>query len=144
VGLVLDTSALVALERLTDGFETALGALGAESAVIPAIVYAELLVGVRLADGAARAAARKARVDALISRFPVVDFTREIAERWADLFATLSRAGTMIPSNDLAIAATALALDFGVLVGPKDERHYRQVPNLRCERFPARQPPRRR
>lgn len=138
MGLVLDTSALVALERLTEGFETALGALGGESAVVPAIVYAELLVGVRLADGADRAASRQARVDALVSRFPVVDFTREIAERWADLFATLSRAGTMIPSNDLAVAATALQLDFGVLVGPKDERHYRRVPDLRCERFPVR------
>lgn len=137
MGLVLDTSALVALERLTDDVETALGTLAGESAVIPAIVYAELLVGVRLADGATRAAARQARVDALVSRFPVVDFTREIAERWAELFATLSRAGTMIPSNDLAIAATALQLDFGVLVGPQDERHYRRVPGLRCERFPA-------
>lgn len=138
MGLVIDTSALIALERLTDGFEAALGSLGAEPAVIPAIVYAELLVGVRLADIPARSATRQARVDALVSRFPIVDFTREIAERRADLFATLSRAGTMIPSNDLAVAATALQLDFAVLVGPKDERHYRRIPDLRCERLPAR------
>jgi predicted nucleic acid-binding protein len=70
-----------------------------------------------------------------------VDFTRETAARWADLFATLSRAGTMIPSNDLAVAATALQLGFAVLVGPKDERHFRRVPGLRCERFPS--PPKR-
>jgi predicted nucleic acid-binding protein len=50
----------------------------------------------------------------------------------------------MIPSNDLAVAATALHLDFGVLVGPKDERHFRRVPQLRCERLAvatARRPP---
>lgn len=134
MGVVIDTSALVAIERAGEGWEAGLGGLGAEPAVIPAVVYAELLVGVRLADRPDRAANRQARVEALVARFPIVDFTREIAARWADLFATLSRAGTMIPSNDLAVAATALQLDFALLVGPKDERHYRRVPGLRCER----------
>jgi predicted nucleic acid-binding protein len=43
----------------------------------------------------------------------------------------LSRAGRLIPSNDLAVAATALDLGFGVLVGPTDEAHFRAVPGLR-------------
>ena len=63
----------------------------------------------------------------------MVEFGREIAELWAQLFATLSRAGKMIPANDLAVAATALHLDFGVLIGPRDESHFRAVPKLRCE-----------
>ena len=49
----------------------------------------------------------------------------------AELFATLRRDGSLIPSNDLSVAATALHLGFGVLVGPAGERHYRQVPGLR-------------
>ena len=137
MGVVIDTSALVAIERAAEDWEAALGTLGSEPAVIPAVVYAELLVGVRLADHPDRAANRQARVEALVARFPVVDFTRETVARWADLFATLSRAGTMIPSNDLAVAATALQLGFTVLVGPKDERHYRRVPGLRCQRLPS-------
>ena len=36
----------------------------------------------------------------------------------------------MIPGNDLMVAATALQLGFGVLVGPQDERHFRAVPKL--------------
>ena len=28
-------------------------------------------------------------------------------------------------------------LGFTVLVGPKDERHYRRVPGLRCQRLPS-------
>jgi hypothetical protein len=36
----------------------------------------------------------------------------------------------MIPANDLAVAATAVHLEFGVLVGPKDEEHYRRIPAL--------------
>lgn len=39
----------------------------------------------------------------------------------------------MIPANDRVVAATALDLDFGVLVGPDDERHFGRVPSLRCE-----------
>ncbi|MBM4265602.1 MAG: type II toxin-antitoxin system VapC family toxin [Deltaproteobacteria bacterium] len=136
LGVVLDTSALVALERASEGWEETLGNLATEPAVLPAVVYAELLVGVRLADSRTRAADRQARIDALVARFPIVDFTREIAERWAELFAVMSRAGGLIPANDLAVAATALHLDFTVLVGPKDERHYRRVPGIRCARLP--------
>ena len=101
------------MERAREGWDEALGKLGAEAAVVPAVVYAELLVGVRLAEDARRAAARRARVEALITRLPLVDFSRDTAERWADLFATLSRTGAMIPANDLAVAATALQLGFG-------------------------------
>ena len=101
--------------------------------VLPAIVYAELLVGVLLADTPSRAEARRAKLSALIARVPVVRFGPEIAERWADLFAILSRQGRLIPANDLAVAATASHLGFGVLVGPQDEAHFRKVPGLRVE-----------
>ncbi|MEW6273174.1 MAG: PIN domain-containing protein [Thermodesulfobacteriota bacterium] len=133
MGLTIDTSALIAVERAGPDWEAALGTIGDEAAVIPAIVYAELLVGVHLADSRARARRRRERIENLASRFPVVEFDRETAATWADLFATLNRSGVTIPSNDLAVAATALRLGFGVLVGPKDERHFRRVPNLRCE-----------
>jgi predicted nucleic acid-binding protein len=135
VGLVIDTSALVALERASDSWEAALSAIGDEPAALPAIVCAELLVGVHLARGAARAASRRAKIHALLARIPVVDFGVSIAERWAELFTTLSRRGRLIPANDLAVAATALHLGFGVVVGPQDEAHFRSVPGLRVERL---------
>ena len=100
VGLVIDTSALVALERAGKDPEATLGDLGDELPVIPAIVYAELLVGVQLADSPARAARRLARVDALIARCPLIEFDGAIANRWAQTFAALSRQGRMIPAND--------------------------------------------
>jgi predicted nucleic acid-binding protein len=53
------------------------------------------------------------------------------AERWADLYTRLSRRGQLIPANDLVVAATALELEYGVLVGPADEAHFRRVPSLR-------------
>jgi len=133
VGFVIDTSALVAAERSGTSWEGALAAIGDEAAAVPAIVYAELLVGVELADDPRRAAGRRARIEALVSRVPLVEFGAGPAGHWAGLFATLSRAGRLIPANDLMVAATARFLDFGVLVGPRDEAHFRAVPGLRVE-----------
>lgn len=73
MGVVVDTSALVAAERHAE--QTALshpaiwdrivGRLAKEAAVLPAAVYAELLVGAELADSEGRAAARRAKIGAL-------------------------------------------------------------------------------
>ena len=134
MGVVIDTSALVAAERAGTDWEHLLGPhLADEEAVLPTVVLAELLAGVYLADTPARAASRRAKVDALAARVPLVELGRAAAERWAELFALLSRAGTLMPANDLTVAATAIDLDFGVVVGPRDEAHFRRVPNLRVQ-----------
>jgi predicted nucleic acid-binding protein len=128
---VIDTSALAAIERAAASRDDALASLRDEPAALPAIVCAELLIGVHLAQGAARAEGRHAKIRALLSTLPVVDFTLGVAEHWAELFAALSRRGQLIPANDLT--ATARHLEFGVVVGPRDESHFRAVPRLRVE-----------
>lgn len=135
MGVVIDTSALIALERAGAGFDVGSLDLSDEPAVIPAIVYAELRVGVHLAEDAARAALRQGKIETLISRIPIVEFDRSLADRWAELFATLMRSGTQIPANDLQVAATALHLDFTVLLGPKGDAHFAKVPGLRLARI---------
>lgn len=133
MGLVIDTSALIAAERHPAARHSLSSSLGAETVALPAIVYAELLAGVQLADSERRAAARRAKIEALTARVPVVEFGMAVAARWAELFAALHRDGALIPSNDLAVAASALHLGFGVLVGPAGEAHFRRVPGLRVE-----------
>lgn len=128
MGLVVDTSALVSLERASADWAAA---LPEEPAAIAAIVYAELLVGVKMAESRKRAASRRAKIDALVTTLPIIDFGAAEAERWVNLYTHLSRAGQLIPANDLVVAATALELGYGVLVGPADEAHFRRVPNLR-------------
>lgn len=130
MGLVIDTGAFVALERGTADP----GLLDPEETVaLPAIVLAELLVGVRMADTPERATARRSKIDALTSRVTVIDFDQDIAARWAGLLTFLRSQGGAIPSNDLAVAATALHLGYGALVGPAGEDHFRRVPDLRVE-----------
>lgn len=133
MGLVIDTSAAVAVERAGEDWARLVDALAGEPVALPAIVYAELLVGAALAGTPKQAKRRRGAVMALAGAVDVVDFGPAIAERWAALFADLTRAGRMIPSNDMAVAATALHLDYGVLAGPTDEGHFRSVPGLRVE-----------
>lgn len=133
MGLVIDTSFVVDLERAGASWETIQRTLSDERVVLPSIVCAELLSGVHLADTPKRATDRRAKIDALMARVPVVPFGVDTAEKWAELFAALQRTGAPIPANDLAVAATALELDFGVLVGKRDEAHFRRVPLLRVE-----------
>jgi predicted nucleic acid-binding protein len=100
-------------------------------APIPAL--APTVVGRRLADTPGRAAQRRARLEALRQHLNPIPFDDAIAEHYADIFAELSLAGTLIPSNDMMVAPTARSLDLPVLVGPRDEAHFRRVSQLRVE-----------
>ena len=132
MGLILDTSALVAWERAQAAGEQ-VDLSPDEVIVIPAIVWAEALIGVRLAATSRQAAQRRARLEALRSVTQIEPFTPQVAEHYADIYSELSAAGTLIPQNDIAVAATARAIGYGVLVGLRDERHYRQVRDLRVQ-----------
>ena len=129
MGIVLDTSALIELEKAVDR-ERPPSFPSEETPVIPAIVWAEALIGARMADTPARAARRRAHLEALRGQAEVEPFGPEAAEHYADIYAELSRLGALIPQNDIAVAATGRLLGFGVLVGPRDEEHFRRVPGL--------------
>ncbi len=139
MGLVIDTSALVDVERAdlnemtTEGWQRLLQAVGSEPVALPMMVVAELWAGAALADTPQRAEIRRRRIESLLVTLPLANFDVQTAEVWGRLFAELSRQGTTIPSSDLAVAATARRLDFGVLVGSAGERHFSKVPNLRVE-----------
>lgn len=130
MGLIIDTSALVALERSV-GSKCPLALEPEEIYALPAVVWAEALIGVRLAADSSGAARRLARLAAIRKVTGIEDFTPLVAEHYADIFTELSRRGLLIPQNDIAVAATARALRFGVLVGPSDEVHFRRVTDLK-------------
>lgn len=116
------------MERAGAELPATLGRL--EDVALPAIVLAELLVGLRLGSGRRRIEARRTKIDELRESTRLVPFDAEIAERWAELFAALERSGNRIPANDLIVAATAAQLNSAVLVGPDDEAHFRRVRGL--------------
>jgi predicted nucleic acid-binding protein len=97
VTVVVDTSVLVAPPADDDD----------EPVVMSAISVGELHAGVELARDEATRSARLARLTAIVASLPILPVDRAIAARYGEL----RRASRRAPSNDLWIAATALAHD---------------------------------
>ena len=129
MGVVLDTSVLVAAERGVVRFEALLESLGEETVAIAAITASELLHGCHRAGDAGVRARRSAFVDALLDALPVLPFGLPEARRHAELWAELARTGTAIGPHDLLIAATALA--HGFVLATLNQREFGRVPGLR-------------
>ena len=135
MGLIVDTSAIVAIERQKADAGIILSRYGSEPVAVPAIVWAELLAGVRLAGDPGTAVRRRARLEQLRLHVPLIAFDAAIAEHYADIFAECSEAGTPIPQNDMAVAATARRFGFRVLVGSEGGSHFRRVRDLEVLRL---------
>jgi predicted nucleic acid-binding protein len=97
VTLLADTSVLISPPAGDDD----------EPLVISAISVGELHAGVELARDDATRSARVARLTAIVASVPVLPVDGAVAARYGEL----RRVSGRVPSNDLWIAATALAHD---------------------------------
>ena len=88
----------------------------AEATVISAISIGELHAGVELARDDATRSARLGRLTAIVASVPVLPVDGTVAARYGEL----RRASGRAPSNDLWIAATALAHDLTLIT--RDDR----------------------
>ncbi|WHP16000.1 PIN domain-containing protein [Cellulomonas sp. ES6] len=109
--LILDTGALIAFERGT--LDRA--ALADDDLAVAAVTIAEFRTGVELADSPARAASRRAVLDAVTATIPVLDYTEATAALHGRLLAHTRRTGRRRRAHDLIIAATAVEHDRTVL-----------------------------
>jgi predicted nucleic acid-binding protein len=80
---------------------------------VSAIAVGELAAGVLMAADPGVRAARLRRLSAVLATAPVLDVDRAVAARFGELRAATKRSAT----NDLWIAATALAHDLMLLTG---------------------------
>jgi len=128
MGVVLDTSILVAAERRALRFEALLESLGDEPVAISAVTASELLHGCHRASNAGIRARRSAFVEALLDALPILPFGLAEARLHAEIWAELARRGTMIGPHDLLIAATAMAR--GYLVASLNQRDFARVAGL--------------
>ena len=132
MGLIIDTSVLVAAERRTIQFGKLLTSLNDEPIAIAAITASELLHGCYRADDAGVRARRFAFVEALIELVPVLPFGLTEARRHAELWVELLESGKLIGPHDLLIGATAVAQGHGLLT--LNAREFSRVPGLRVVR----------
>lgn len=114
MGLMLDTSVLIADERGKFDMPNFLRQFPAAPPVIAAITASELLHGVERADDPIRKTNRRVRVEHILSSLFVESFDLKQARVHAQVWAELARRGQLIGPHDLQIAAAALALDHDV------------------------------
>jgi predicted nucleic acid-binding protein len=132
MGLILDSSVLVAAERQGKNARQAL------STIVGRIAETEIGISVvtlmELAHGAARAGTpeRKARrqkfIEELVVAVPAYPVTIALALRAGQLDGENQARGVQVPLPDLLIGVTAL--DLGFSVGTANLRHFKLVSGL--------------
>jgi predicted nucleic acid-binding protein len=110
MGLILDTSILIADERGKFEMPGFLRQIASVQPVLAAITAAELLHGVERAQDAQRRARRQHHVEQILAAVSVQAFDLIVARCHARIWAELESRGQMIGAHDLQIAATGLAL----------------------------------
>jgi tRNA(fMet)-specific endonuclease VapC len=100
-----------------------------------ASVLTSIIVAAELRFGAAKRASRRLtdRVEGLLARIPIEPLAPPADEHYGRLRATLESTGRPIGSNDLFIAAHALALQCTLVTA--NEREFARVPGLRVENW---------
>lgn len=129
MGVILDTSVLIAAERQSIRFDALLEKLGDEPIAIASVTASELLHGCYRAADAGIRARRSAFVDALLELIPVLPFGLPEARRHAASWAELVRAGGIVGSRDLIIGATAIAR--GYSLATLNGREFGRIPGLK-------------
>jgi len=120
---------IFAMKRRTPALLRRLDQRAATSA-ISVVVYGELAFGEVMSSRREEAAAH---VAALLETLQVLPLPLEAARRYAEIRAELQRSGQPIGSNDLWIAAHALADNLTLVTN--NEREFQRVPGLRVENW---------
>ena len=133
MGILIDSSVLIAWERDRLNLQSQLAEYTEEDFAISAITASELLHGVHRAANPAQRRRREAFVAGLLARLPVISFDAVAARIHARLSAELAANGTAVGPHDLIIAATALTK--GYIVTTRDERSFPRIPGLSYQRW---------
>ena len=123
--LILETTFLVDLER-----ETIRTRPGAATRFLEAHAAASLHLTFTIAGelAAGRSSGQREAWEQFIAPFRLLPCTTEVCWRYGEMYCFLRENGMLIGSNDMWIAATALA--HGMPLVTRNERHYRRVPGL--------------
>jgi tRNA(fMet)-specific endonuclease VapC len=132
VGLILDSSVVIAAERRGDAIEKLIEQVvvvaGDQDAAITSVGLTELIHGVYHAQSSEVRLRRQSFIDELIRDLAVYPYTKETAILAGKIDGEQQTLGVTVPFGDLLIGATALSLGFSVLT--VNLRHFRLIPGL--------------
>jgi tRNA(fMet)-specific endonuclease VapC len=137
MGLILDSSVIIAAERRGDTVEQFFGrvvnATGDQDAALSAVGLTELIHGLYRAKTPAIRLRREAFLNELLADLTVYPYTKETAMVAGKLDGEQQSKGVVIPFGDLLIGATALLLGYSVLT--MNLRDFRRIPGLNVVQF---------
>ena len=137
MGILIDASVLIGIERGQLDIDEAVAGLSAEDeCLISVITASELLVGVHRAKASRTRARRASFVEFVLDRFPVLPIDVQTARFLARVWAELQSRGRMIGAHDLWLAATCVAHSHALATG--NVREFSRVPGLNLHIWPAR------
>jgi predicted nucleic acid-binding protein len=132
VGLILDSSVLIAAEREPLSVKALLAkirlATGHTDILLSAVSVIELEHGFWRAGTPDIAQRRRLYLDSIFAAIPAEPFTKEMGQLAARIDAEARKLGVSIPFADLQIGVTAL--HFGYAVGTLNLRHFQRIPGL--------------
>ena len=137
MGLILDSSVVIAAERRGDTIEhfieRVVNVTGDQDAALSAIGLTELIHGLYRAKSPAMRLRRESFLTELLADLTVYPYTKETAMLAGKLDGEQQSKGVVIPFGDLLIGATALSLGYSVLT--VNLRDFRRIPGLSVVQF---------
>lgn len=133
MGVIFDTSVLIAIERSSHQINKLIDGRESEPFGISVITVSELLHGIHRADSEKRRLKREAYVEKIIEVFPIYPFDLSASRIYARVWAILAKQGMTIGAHDLMIGSTCISLGFSVITS--DVRDYRKIEGLTIEKY---------
>lgn len=118
---LLDTNIVIAVLNKEAAVESQ---LTGKTIYLGSIVLGELYYGARKS---ARSKENIAKIEAFIANYPILDCTRQTAEQYGLVKQALETKGSLIPENDMWIAALAKQHSFTLVT--RDD-HFKRVDGL--------------
>jgi tRNA(fMet)-specific endonuclease VapC len=132
MGIVLDTSVLIAGERRGEGVQAIIQRVltthGEQDAALSVVTLVELTHGIYRARTDADRERRRAFTQELRRDVAVIPVTAEIAELAGRIEGEQAALGISIAFEDLLIGATALHMNYAVVT--LNVRHFQMIPSL--------------
>lgn len=133
LGIILDSSVIIAAERKRQTVEDLLTSIGQTfgeiEIAISAVTLAELVHGVARANTPEIRIARRAFIDELKKHVPVHPISDSTAEIAGQISGEQAAKGITLPADDLLIGASAV--EQGYAVATLNIRHFQKIPGLR-------------